>query len=232
MDYISGGVEPYLYNLNGLGFNSVNEFADRLSGMYDLTIRDANGCEWFTEILLSEPEELTVDLGEDVEIQLGDSLQLVPIINYPFDAIDSFSWDRSGLMDIAPWVKPTEFTTYSIFIESQNGCTAKDEVLIRVRKDRLVYIPNVFSPNNDDQNDYFEIFTGQGVKEIRTLKVFNRWGEVMFERKGFMPGSPDEGWDGTYKGKKLNPAVFIYYAEVEYTDGRIEILKGDVTLIR
>jgi gliding motility-associated-like protein len=99
-----------------------------------------------------------------------------------------------------------------------------------VRKDRAVYIPNAFSPNGDGNNDIFYIHTGQEVASINIFKIYNRWGEVVYELNNFFANAPDQGWDGRFRGDFLNPGVFIYYAEVLFKDGRIELLKGDVMI--
>ena len=57
-------------------------------------------------------------------------------------------------------------------------------------------------------------------------------GELVFENADFQPNDPAFGWDGFYKGKKMNPAVFVYYAEVEFIDGVVELYKGDVTILK
>ena len=109
---------------------------------------------------------------------------------------------------------------------------AEDEIVVRVRKDRLIYIPNAFTPNDDGFNDLFMIHGGQGVKQIKTFRIFNRWGEILYEGYNFQPNDPDFGWNGKFKEERLNPGVFVYLAEVEFIDGRVEIYKGDVTLVR
>ena len=60
--------------------------------------------------------------------------------------------------------------------------------------------------------------------------VFNRWGEVMFERKNFQPNDEHFGWNGEYKGQLQNTGVFIYTAEIEFIDGTAKVFKGDVFL--
>ena len=54
----------------------------------------------------------------------------------------------------------------------------------------------------------------------------------MFEAFNFQPNDPSQGWDGKLKGQKCNPAVYVYWAEVELFDGTRQIVKGDVTLVR
>ena len=88
-----------------------------------------------------------------------------------------------------------------------------------------IFIPNAFSPNNDGNNDVFEIY-GAGVKSV-ILQVFNRWGEKVFE-------SSDQfhGWDGTYKGILQDPGVFVYHAQINFLDNTQIEKSGSVTLVR
>ena len=91
---------------------------------------------------------------------------------------------------------------------------------------------NIFSPNYDGINDYFNIFPNRGAKTIKKLLVFNRWGACVYEGSNLRPGNDGEGWDGTFKGKECNPDVYVYYSEVEFLNGRIQIVKGSITLVR
>jgi len=87
-------------------------------------------------------------------------------------------------------------------------------------------------PNYDGINDYFNIFPNRGAKTIKKLLVFNRWGACVYEGSNLRPGNDGEGWDGTFKGKECNPDVYVYYSEVEFLNGRIQIVKGSITLVR
>jgi gliding motility-associated-like protein len=89
----------------------------------------------------------------------------------------------------------------------------------------------VFSPNDDGENERFIIY-GKGVKEIRTLQIFDRWGSMLWRADGLTAGDENAGWDGTSRGDPLNPAVFVWWAEIEFIDGLKEIYFGDVTIVR
>ena len=114
------------------------------------------------------------------------------------------------------------------------GCTAVDDILIRVNKNRDVYIPNGFSPNGDGVNDFFTIYgKEEQITKVHTFQVFSRWGEPVFlARQDFEINRGNHGWDGTHRGEELNPAVFVYFVEVEFIDGTIELFKVDVTLTK
>ena len=92
-------------------------------------------------------------------------------------------------------------------------------------RDLDIFIPNVFSPNSDGNNDVLYVRSNH-IEEL-TFIVYNRWGEKVFESKDI-----SYGWDGRYKGEKLNPAVFVYYVEGTFSDGVPFSKKGNVTLVR
>ncbi|MFK7809851.1 MAG: gliding motility-associated C-terminal domain-containing protein, partial [Saprospiraceae bacterium] len=93
--------------------------------------------------------------------------------------------------------------------------------------------PTAFSPNGDNINDDFMIYSNEDViREIRYFRIFDRWGAVVHEGFGGLPNEEDFSWDGTHKGEKLNPGVFVYVAEVVLNNGIIKVLKGDVTLMK
>ncbi len=98
--------------------------------------------------------------------------------------------------------------------------------------DCAVYIPNAFSPNNDGFNDFFTVYGTSTVKRVKFLKVFDRWGEMVFENYDFPINVEVRGWDGYHRGKQMNPAVFAWLVEVEFDDGVIKFYEGYVTLVK
>jgi gliding motility-associated-like protein len=121
-------------------------------------------------------------------------------------------------------------TEFSVTVES-NGCSDSDNLKVIVER-RDIYAPNIFSPNGDGNNDVFFLGAGPEVEKIRSFMVFDRWGESVHQYFDILPNDPTVGWDGNLRGDPLNPAVFTWFAEVEFIDGRVEIYKGDVTLVR
>jgi gliding motility-associated-like protein len=232
---VVGGAAPYMYSI-GSTFSPVNQFVNLPAGDYEVIVEDVNGCEWTTMATVTEPEAFVVDLGEDVEILLGDSTQLEPVLYPGGSVVDTFIWKEREVVDFMPWVTPTETQTYSIVVTNQSGCKAEDMILVRVKKERLVYIPNAFSPNDDGFNDIFWIQTGRGVASINNFRIFSRWGELVYEHlnpeKGITIADPNNGWDGKLDGEPMNPGVFVYVVEITFIDGRVEIYKGDVTLAK
>jgi clan AA aspartic protease (TIGR02281 family) len=95
-----------------------------------------------------------------------------------------------------------------------------------------VLIPSGFSPNGDGTNDAFFIQGNDKLYKVKVLRVYDRWGECVFFAENIAPNDPNLGWDGTFKGEKLNSGVYSWFAEVEYKDGFKEIIRGHVTLMR
>ena len=95
-----------------------------------------------------------------------------------------------------------------------------------------VYIPTVFSPNNDRINDRFFIQDGGNVLEIKSLKIFDRWGGLVFQAFKALPNDELAGWDGYFNNTLSLPDVYVYVAEILFKNGETTVRKGDVTLIR
>ncbi len=103
--------------------------------------------------------------------------------------------------------------------------------VMEIRKD--VFVPNVFSPNDDGINDRFTVFANTAsVSTVIYLRIYDRWGGLVFERQDFPPNDPLYGWNGSEKDKVMNPGVFVWNLAVRFIDGTQEVLYGDVTLIR
>jgi len=235
IDSVLGGTPSYLYALNGSSFSATFSFSGLTAGFHELIVRDENGCEWTESFLLLEPEELVVDLGPDIELVLGDSVSVEALVNREF--YDTLFWmpseafeDPSNPIQV---LNPEVTTAYTVFVEDEQGCTDSDVIIINLIKPRQFFIPNVFSPVNDDgNNDIFMIFGGPEVREIITFQVYDRWGNLVYENSNFQPNNPAFGWDGTLDGRMMNAAVFAYYVKIAFTDGWIEDVKGEVILMR
>lgn len=233
IDAVIGGTPPYLYQIDEDAPGAQSFFEDLLPGSYTLTVIDDNGCRWTETVALTNPQALDLDLGLDLALTLGDSAQLKPLTNRP---IDTWQWDAPGLLaadaEYEPTVTPlsTQFVVLTVF--DDNGCSASDTILIFVDKDRDIFIPTAFSPDENGNNDRFTLYAGDEVVLVKSLRIFSRWGNMVYENQNFAPNDPNLGWDGTLWGEPLNAAVFVYYAEILYADGKTEFITGDVLLMR
>jgi gliding motility-associated-like protein len=204
-------------------------------GNYSQTFTGSNSCDSTHTVTLSISNNLLLDFPGDITVELGESVVLNPTV-WPSTGL-TFNWQADPALSCLdcrnPTATPPETTTYTLTISDPDGCEATASQLVFVEFSPGVYIPNAFSPNNDGINDLFMIFSdGKSIAKVNSFLVFSRWGEKVFEFYDFQPDDPAGGWDGTYRGDPLDPAVFIWFAEVAFIDGSKKLFKGGVTLVR
>ncbi len=229
VDSVVGGTAPLLFSIDNLPFTSTPSFSSLPPGIHTILIQDANGCEYLTSDTIFEPEELIVNLGPDTTIHLGQmiTLSLDNIVN-DTSRISSLVITPADLLDSLTFL-PTYSFRYRAVVVDDNGCKASDDRNVIVDKTRFVFIPNIFDPESTD-NSLFMIFGGEDVVRIKSFQVFDRWGEIVHEYFDFLPNDAASGWNGKVRGKTTTPAVYVYYAEIEFIDGETVLYKGDVTL--
>lgn len=222
-----GGTAPYQYTLNEK-IQNTPIFNNLEAGNYNISILDAAGCVLNLAYELTQPDLLKVDLGEGVILALGEVIELTPLVNRAVD----FRWSPAEALSCSTCPNPTfvALTTTNVFLEvtDEQGCQAKADVVLRVGKYRL-YTPNVFSPNGDSNNDTFKIFSGSGVAGVDYLKIYDRWGSLIFEQ--INPELNALEWDGKFKNQLLNAGNYSWVLSIQLVNGRRELLTGEVLLI-
>ncbi|CAG5007502.1 hypothetical protein DYBT9275_04060 [Dyadobacter sp. CECT 9275] len=172
----------------------------------------------------------------------GDSLFCAPgpvsILNLSENA-DSYQWSFSDgrTSDVKNPSLPFEEGLYSVKLIAGKGGVCRDS-LERMAAFAVqhcqVDIPQAFTPNGDGVGDRYTLF-GNGILKINSLRIRNRWGEMVFEAKNIPAGSqqPGESWDGNFGGKPAPADMYVYEAEVLYIDNRIsDKLRGNIYLVR
>ena len=100
-----------------------------------------------------------------------------------------------------------------------------------VRRNTDVYFGDAFSPNGDGINDYFKPFFGKSIKNASFFKIFDRWGNPLYQ-ENIENLTFFQGWDGKVKGNSLPLGVYVFFLQVEYIDGRKDIISDDFSLLR
>lgn len=234
VESVANGAPPLAYSLSGRQETSP-PFLQLPGGEYELSIADRYGCRFREVVSIGVPPVFTVDIGPDRTVNLGDLVRLQVNANLP---VDTFYWQPADAFECpagcaTPVWYPVESSILRLEAVSDKGCQAADSIAIAVENVRRVYFPNAFSPNDDGVNDQFTIY-GQtpNVQVIKRLLVFDRWGNVLFDRQDFPPNDEAAGWDGTSRGKPLSEGVYLYAADILFLDGRTLTFSGDVTLLR
>ncbi len=198
---------------------------------YFLTVWDSRGCESLV------PDEVVLDVTPAVKIFAG--RDTVAVINQPIQlsvvelgsaGVTSYSWSPSFFLDDANSDQPIgtlpREQRYIVTGTTLDGCEGMDDVLVKVYKGPEIYLPSAFTPNNDGRNDVLRAVP-VGIREFKFLKIFNRWGQVVFATK-----DSRQGWDGKINGVEQPTGVYIWMAEGIETDGKLVSRKGSITIIR
>ncbi len=236
VESVSGGASPYTYAIDNQSFSSASVFSGLSEGLHTLFVKDANGCDWQSAALpIEEPAPLSLDLtASDTRIDLGEVVVLQAQVQPLGAVLSQIQWSPSAYfslpVSLTETVQPTETTLFQLEVEDVKGCMAFDTARVSVRRE-AIYVPNVFQPGSQG-NGLFTVFAGADIREIQLLRVYDRWGEHLYENRHFPPNDSGQGWDGTYRGKPVGPGVYVYYVVVMIMDGRIVELQGNVTVLR
>ena len=228
-----GGTSPYSYSYNGVT-NSGGSFSNLPVGDYTVMVNDAHGCAKTFSTTIYQPDSIIVYVEpmDSINLMLGES-QVVTLSSNYSDV--EFNWSPLWGVTCADCsqnnVGPYNSTTYTITASvSPNGnvCSASIRLPIHVIPDYRLYIPNAFSPNGDGANDVYEIFGNKKAIKYLDFRVFNRWGEKIYESNDI-----NFKWDGRYKGNLLPPAEYVYFLSIVFLDAHTEPQnKGTITILR
>jgi len=221
------------------GFNGSNTSSINVRPVetttYKVVGKDAYNC--FTDtaeikVVVGKPTPVT--LGKDTTLVSGGTYQL----RLQSASNDIVKWRWSGTPGIScatcpmPVVKISDDACISCIAINQFGCISSDTICIKTFCPTTeVFVPNAFTPDGDGINDKL-IVQGKGIRLIKSFRIFNRWGEVVFEKVNFNPGDPAYGWDGKIRGSAASPDVYVYVCEVICEKGLPSIFKGNTAILK
>jgi len=209
--------------------------------VYNVIGKDAYNC--FTDtaqikVVVGHPTP--INIGRDTIITAGTSFQLRVLstntINGGNDQIKKWRWGGDVSISCptcpAPEVKLSNDACISCTVVNNYGCVSTDTICIKTLCPATeLFVPNAFSPDGDGVNDVL-LVQGKGIKLIKSFKIYNRWGQLVFEKANFSPGDPAYAWNGTAFGKAVTPDVFVYVSEVICEKGLPTIFKGNITILK
>jgi gliding motility-associated-like protein len=235
MEHLDGGQQPLSYRLDQGIWQSDPKFENLAPGNYTVYVQESGGCtDTLTGLVVGEGFTLTVDAGPDHWVDLGDFIPLkltsnLPVTQIQWSAVDFLVCSTCPATSLGP-VRSEQTVSVSVF--TADGCTASDALDVRIRPLPEVYIPNSFSPNADGINDIFSVYGNDLVVAIRNMAIYDRWGNALYFKTDLPVNDPAAGWDGSFRGKQMDPGVYVYVVVVELMDGSTHIYKGDVTVAK
>lgn len=204
-------------------------------GVYSVIATTECGAFYDTVRVVPVAEPLSVDLGDDQTIEQGDPVRFIMRTNgagnlqYLWQSEDdpTLTCDRCPL----PAARPLTNATYTLLLTDNNGCSATDAFNVEVIPVRTIFAPTAFSPNGDGINDVFYL---QGKTDARVLylRIFDRWGNLVFQTENGYLNDPNTGWDGRTRGQTIEAGAYVFVAELEFADGIRRKTSGEITLLR
>lgn len=235
---VSSGVQPYSITVNG-------NVADRLTipgmapGNYAVTLVDANGCQSVGSATINNPPQILPQIsGDEVLQEEKTGVYTVSFGSVPADA--SYLWFIEngdtlcqGANCTTVNLNITEQTVICVEV-SYNGGLCKESDCFTVRFEEIVdvYIPNIFSPNGDGENDVFYIKSDNSVGVIKSMNIFDRWGEQVFGGVNLRTNDQSSGWDGRLNGNYVLPGVYVYDIIILTVENKELQYSGDITVLR
>ena len=204
----SGGSGGYIFQLDsGLQSNLEGSFMNLSAGLYAVTVTDSVGCSAILQDL-------------EVDDLIDTALTRETVIIYEGSSYELPDGHRTA--------QPGE---YPFLYQTIEGCDSLHLIELIVLK-RHIYVPNVFMPNHDGLNNFFTVYADESLEIVSRLAVYGRWGELIFEKLNLPPNDEEDGWDGNYRGRPVNPGVFVWVAELKFRDGLGFVISGNVTVVR
>lgn len=234
---VDGGKKPYRFSIdNGITFVSDLSTLDLAPGNYSVLVEDQNGCSFTLNVKIDEEKSVNINLPNLIQLKSGEKNQLHLDILADTASIVSINWSPSDQLSCNDCPDPIVTANHDdriyVSVVDINGCVDTASILLQIQKESNYFFPNTFSPNGDNINDFFYPVGINGSAKVSYLNIYDRWGNLVYQRKDFQPGVEREGWDGKSKdGQKVNPGVYIYVAEI-IDQGIMLKYSGDVTLIQ
>lgn len=231
----NGGRPPYRFSIDGVIFQKNTTFKNLVAGTYTIVVKDTAGCEANLPIRVEQPSPFVVNAGPDQTIELGDEANINAITLPSTNPVKNITWTPDSTLSckncLTPTSAPFKTTTYTIKAVDITDCPATDRITIFINKTRPIYIPNAFSPTDvNGTNDHFTVFGGRSAKVVTLMRVYDRWGNQVYEGIQLPLNDNSKGWDGSFRGQRVNSDVFTYYIVVEFIDGSLLEYRGDINI--
>ncbi|MFT4973613.1 MAG: gliding motility-associated-like protein, partial [Saprospiraceae bacterium] len=252
-----GGTAPFTYSLDGENFFGSSTLIGLSAGDYSIVIADANGCTTEKFAMVDTPPLFTVDITDvtdptntmdNTTIQFGESINAEGFPQNEQGMVDYFwsasycgtmmcpaadTTDCSGEVTcVNPILTPDNPITYSLTAIDEAGCEATANLVVFVEKTHRVLVPTGFAPAGNDGLNHALHVHGKSGTTINIFRIFDRWGEMLYEQENFDINDTSIGWNGTFGNEEMPSGVYVWFLEAQFEDGMTEVYKGETTLIR
>jgi gliding motility-associated-like protein len=239
VDSISGTTAPLRFSINNGAFVNNQKFTNVEPGKnYGLRMQDGRGCIANRTISIPSVTPINVSIADIKPLLFGDSVKLGAQVNPP-SSIVSYTWrlgqnsNRLSCINCPdPVLRVSQSDTVYLTVRENSGCSANTFLVFKVNSGANVFVPTIFSPNRDNVNDIFRAYSNTPGGQVMLIRIYSRWGELVYEDGNYNLDDPARGWDGTFRNQPANTGVYVYYISLKFADGSTDVLKGDVNLVR
>jgi gliding motility-associated-like protein len=198
---------------------------------YTLQVTDNNGCNSLKSdtIKITVVPPAIINAGRDTTLSIGQPLTLltIDVNNVGFT---QYRWSPSYGLDNPFTANPTTILDkdilYTVTASNSIGCTAADDIKIKVYRGPEIFVPNAFTPDGNGLNDILKVIP-VGLKEFHFFRIYNRWGNIVFNTTNFTAG-----WDGKNAGAAPLAGTYMWIAEGVDYKGNMVLRKGSVILLK
>ncbi len=212
---------------------AVGDTTYRTAGTFIRNVVRSTGCDSVVTTHLSIVE-LDLRVPASAFMTQGDSVQVIALVQPPGQY--KYRWESPADLSCpacdVTWAAPDKSTRYTVFATDPDEVCQKSGIVQIFVKPCGISVPDAFSPNQDNNNEVFFVYGSKCVKQVLKMVIYNRWGEVIFQRENFPASDPASGWDGRYNGLISESGVYPYKIKVELLSGKLTDYKGAVNLIR
>ena len=224
------------YSLDDINFSDQTTYPDLTPGNYTLYVQDENGCRASpVDFFFEASSEINLDLPVELTLVKGSSQQILLEFS---EQPETFYWSDESLVSctdcLDPLITSLEDVELIIFFENEDGCLFSRSIIIKVdaamQVNEQIYVPNVFSPERNGDNNFFQIFASDPTLQLVSCNIYDRWGNKVYASDS--PNIAELKWDGTFLEEKAEPGVYIYSISLINGSGESNLLVGNVTLFR
>jgi gliding motility-associated-like protein len=197
----------------------------KVNTTYSLSVKDLNGCNSLnsSSVKISITPKVRIFAGNDTLVAINQPVQL-KVVELSNAGVIKYEWTNPYKLNFTNIYNPLATIDkdyeYRVTGKTINNCEGSDTIKLKAYNGPEIYVPNTFTPNRDYKNDLLKPIC-IGIKSLHYFKVFNRFGELIFETSTI-----NKGWDGFFKGKLQDIATFVWIAEAEDYFGRLIQRKG------
>jgi len=216
---------------------NTKDFNVNTSGTYVLKVETGKGCFREDEVNVKIEDQIVVTIKGTTLLRNGESDTLfATFTGRNISDKLTYNWTKNGVpiqQANANFIIVSEAGNYCVEVEDDLKCNGSDCHVVGVELTKEIEVPNIFSPDGDSKNDRFFVKDGKNVAHIRNIKLYDRWGELVWSDGDYAFANRfDHFWDGVFKGKKAMQGVYVYLVEFTWSDGEEDFVAGDVTLVR